>query len=392
METRARVGTEEICSPTLYEIARPPVYVYPPNGRLYFDPEYPVQSFMINSIYAEDFAVFEEVEWAEPAHINVVIGENATGKSHLLKLLYGVTRSIQEYEQQKDHGRETWKEILARKLRETFQPPDNLSLGKLVRKKGDELKVDLRVSDERVFFKYGKYTEKQINDAPVPHIEETPSTLFFPPKEVLTALDAIAATRDQLSISGFEDTYLDLIKALRVPGTQGRVVEGLYEDVVQEMEELLDGGELKREDDEFVFMQGNEKYGMSQTAEGFKKIGILTHLIRNRTINRNSILFFDELEANLHPRASAQLVEMLHAMSREGMQVFLATHDYFVLKKLELIARDRKVDIKICSLQREKDKVIAEISNLRNGMPDNPIIDVSRHLLSEDQRIAIEGK
>lgn len=347
---------------------------------------------MIDGIYAEDFAVFEEIEWTNPSHINVVIGENATGKSHLLKLLYGVTRSVQEYEQQKDYGRETWKEILARKLSETFQPPDNLSLGKLVRKKGEELKVDLRVSDERVFFKYGKYTEKQINDAPAPQVDEAPSSLFFPPKEVLTALDAIAATRDELNISGFEDTYLDLIKALRVPGTQGRVVQGLYDDVVQEMEDLLDGGELKREDDEFVFMRGNEKYGMSQTAEGFKKIGILTHLIRNRTINRDSILFFDELEANLHPRASAQLVEMLHAMSREGMQVFLATHDYFVLKKLELIARDQEVDIKICSLEREKDKVSTEISNLRNGMPDNPIIEVSRELLSEDQRIAVEGK
>ena len=57
-----------------------------------------------------------------------------------------------------------------------------------------------------------------------------------------------------------------------------------------------------------------------------------------------------------------------------------------------LIARDQEVDIKICSLEREKDKVSTEISNLRNGMPDNPIIKVSRELLSEDQRIAVEGK
>ncbi len=347
---------------------------------------------MINSLYAKDFAVFDEVSWSEPAPINVVIGENDTGKSHLLKLLYGVTRSVQEFERQKDHGRETWKETLARKLRETFQPPDNLSLGKLVRKKGEELEVDLRLSGEKVFFKYGKYTEKQINVAPKPHVEDIPSTLFFPPKEVLTALDAIAATRDQLNISGFEDTYLDLIKALRVPGTQGRVLEGLYEDVVQEMKGLLDGGELKQEGDEFVFKRGNEKYGMAQTAEGFKKIGILTHLIRNRTINQGSILFFDELEANLHPRASARLVEMLHAMSQEGMQVFVATHDYFVLKKLELVAREQEADIKICSLKRKENKVEADFANLRNGMPDNPIIEVSRELLSDDQRIAVQGK
>lgn len=350
----------------------------------------PIPILMISQIHAENFAVFEKLRWPRPTQMNVLVGENDTGKSHLLKLLYGIARSVQEHEQQKAQGRETWKEVLARKLRETFQPPD-LSLGKLVHKGEDDLEVEMRVMEESVYFSYGRSTRKQITDANTPRVENAPTSLFFPPKEVLTALDAIAATREQLSISGFGDTYLDLIKALRLPGTQGRVREGLYEDVVQEMETLLDG-ELRREDDEFVFRRGNEKYGMSQTAEGIKKIGILTHLIRNRSINEGSILFFDELEANLHPRASARLVEMLHAMSQEGIQVFIATHDYFVLKKLELIAREYGEDIAFCSLVRDEGRVHAELANLRDGMPDNPINEVSRELLSTDQRIAVEGR
>ena len=345
---------------------------------------------MIERVYAENFAAFEKLDWPDPTPINVLIGENDTGKSHLLKLLYGVTRSVQEYEQQKEHGRETWKEVLSRKLRETFQPR-NLDLSNLVEKGKDEIEVEIRVADESVFFSFKKYTRKQITNANEPQVEDAPTTLFFPPKEVLTALDAIAATREQLDMSGFPDTYLDLVKALRLPGTQGRVRETLYEDVVQEMEELLDG-ELRREDDEFIFRRGNQKYGMSQTAEGIKKIGFLTHLIRNRSINWGSILFFDELEANLHPRFSARLVEMLYAMTQEGIQVFIATHDYFVLKKLELIARKHGEDISLCSLTREEDRVRANFANLRTGMPENPIIDVSQEMLEADQRMAIEGK
>lgn len=40
------------------------------------------------------------------------------------------------------------------------------------------------------------------------------NVLFIPPEEILTAMDAIAATRDPLKLFGFDDTYQDLIHAL----------------------------------------------------------------------------------------------------------------------------------------------------------------------------------
>jgi len=344
---------------------------------------------MVEKIYARNFAVFSEFSWSKLGNVNVIVGENDTGKSHFLKLLYSIARSIEEYERQKERARETWKEVLARKLRETFQPPD-LALGKLVKKGESKLTVEARIANESVYFSYGTSTTKQIIDTNTPHVEHHLNALFFPPEEVLTALEAIAATREKLDISGFEDTYLDLIEALRLPTTQGRVRSGLYE-AVQELEKLLDGGEIRREDDEFIFRRGHEKYGMSQTAEGIKKIGILTQLIRNRTINQGSLLFFDEPEANLHPRASAKLVDMLHAISQEGIQVFVATHDYFIVKKLELLAREHQQDIMFCSFTRDEGGVRAEKANLRDGMPDNPIIEVSRELLERDQRVTITG-
>jgi energy-coupling factor transporter ATP-binding protein EcfA2 len=343
---------------------------------------------MVNKVSLKNFATFSALEWDDMARLNVVVGLNDTGKSHLLKLLYGAVRSVQEYDKQRD--RAAWNDVLADKLRETFQPPD-LELGRLVKKGTSRLHVDLRIAEETVYFAYGPSTRKQINDTPTPHVADDVRALFFPPKEVLTALDAIAYTRDEGKMSGFDDTYLDLVRALRRPTTSGRVRSGL-DDVIDGLEALFDTGEIRQEGDEFVFKRGNEKYGMTQTAEGIKKIGLLTHLIRNRTINRGSVLFFDEPETNLHPRASQRLVEMLYAMSGAGVQVFVATHDYFVVKAFELVARAHEERVTFCSLTREDGEVRASFADLRDGMPSNPILDVSMDLLQRDQEIAMTGK
>ena len=342
---------------------------------------------MFQNLHIENLAIFEEFTWSDLGAINVVIGENDTGKSHLLKLLYSVARSLQEKKRKTESAAGSWGDELARKLRWTFQPPD-LELGRLVKKGASKLRVDTRLCDESFYFSFGSSTTKQIRDANrVPDELDDLSALFFPPKEVLTSLDAIAATRETLEITGFGDHYFDLIKALRLPTTRGNIQSNLKQ-VLDELEDLF-AGEVRQEGDEFVFKRGHEKYRMSQTAEGIKKIGILTQLIRNRTINTGSILFFDEPEANLHPQAIVALADMLVELSRAGIQIFLATHDYFILKALELKARQYESSIPVCSLTKSDDGVEATFHDLQEGMPKNPILDVSSRLLDEDMNLSL---
>ncbi|HMW37476.1 MAG TPA: AAA family ATPase [bacterium] len=73
---------------------------------------------------------------------------------------------------------------------------------------------------------------------------------------------------------------------------------------------------------------------MSLTAEGVKKLGILTTLIRNRQLNKGTILFMDEPEAVLHPQAIRDLVKILNLLSQSGIQIFISTHSFFVIKQL----------------------------------------------------------
>lgn len=71
-----------------------------------------------------------------------------------------------------------------------------------------------------------------------------------------------------------------------------------------------------------------------------RKLALLWLLIRNGTLLNGSVLFWDEPEANLNPRKSRTLVEVLLELHRMGVQILLATHDYVVLKEFDLLSRE----------------------------------------------------
>ena len=74
-------------------------------------------------------------------------------------------------------------------------------------------------------------------------------------------------------------------------------------------------------------------------AAGLRKLGLLWLLIQNGTLTEGSILFWDEPETNLNPRLFGPVVEILLELQRQGVQIFIATHDYLILKQLDLQTR-----------------------------------------------------
>jgi AAA15 family ATPase/GTPase len=43
---------------------------------------------MFEYLLLEDFGIFRRLEWSKHHKINIIIGENDTGKTYILKLLY----------------------------------------------------------------------------------------------------------------------------------------------------------------------------------------------------------------------------------------------------------------------------------------------------------------
>jgi ABC-type lipoprotein export system ATPase subunit len=96
-------------------------------------------------------------------------------------------------------------------------------------------------------------------------------------------------------------------------------------------------------------------------------------------------MFWDEPEVNLNPSYSENIVELLSLLS-SNTQIFLATHDYFMLKYLDLEAKKKNININYFSFYKEKDTdkfVKIESSNNLDDIEHNPIIDEFENLFEK---------
>ena len=94
----------------------------------------------------------------------------------------------------------------------------------------------------------------------------------------------------------------------------------------------------------------------------------------NESITPNSILIWDEPEANLNPAFIPKLVECLIELSRHNVQIFLSTHNYILAKYFNVKASDS--DSIMFHGQCESNKNFAAIKH-------NAIIRVFDELLDE---------
>ena len=212
------------------------------------------------------------------------------------------------------------------------------------------------------------------------------NSIFLPAKEVLSLHQIILKSREQDKAFGFDDTYLDLARALRQSPMMGKsYVE--FAKSRQSLEDIL-GGKVEYDESSgrWQFKKGNQKFPIGVTAEGIKKIAILDTLLGNRYLDTNSIVFIDEPESALHPVAISKLLDIVGVLAERGIQFFLASHSYFVVKKLFLIAQEQNISIPVITAN---DSQWAP-ANLLDGMPENTIIDESIRLYKEEVGLVLK--
>ena len=123
---------------------------------------------MIKNITLENFLNFKKFEAPHLARINLLIGDNDTGKTGLLKLLYAVSKTWEIYSRQQAHGNPSFKKRLSEKIFDTFQPRSKNQIGELVTK-GTKGKLKTEVTyqtnkvDQIISFQFGETTKKLIN-------------------------------------------------------------------------------------------------------------------------------------------------------------------------------------------------------------------------------------
>ena len=329
---------------------------------------------MIDRIKIENLTVFENLEIDTSAPINVFIGENGTGKTQILKFIYILCETLHPS-----------KVFLSSRLSDLVRA-HNLALADFkVFYEGKErslslLHTDLKEytnkhEDLKVANKEFKFTEDSWYARYPNKIEELKkSFVFIPAKDMLTHAKGFPEFSRKFELD-FDRTYIDIIEESRLPKL--REIPKIAKNILPELEKIMDGKVEINNDRFYIKKRDGRLTSFDFEAEGVKKIGLLWQLLMNEAITEDTILLWDEPDANLNPNLASTIAHMLLELSRNGVKVFLSTHSYFLPKYFDLLEKDEK-EVVFHSLYREKDDkvspVICETSDTFSMLSRNSIL------------------
>ena len=287
----------------------------------------------ITRVKLENFTVFESLDLEPSPGINVLVGANGTGKTHLMKVCYA-TCSLR--------GSDLPIDPLQLKLNKVMLPSGN-SYQRLI-KHGTQQQsafVELfkghahcRLALHRQPSDPGSGREERVTE-PGPFFGG--ERVYIPAKDMLANAPGFRSLYAAREVH-FEETYQDILDRAYLPVLRDPA-EFVPATVTERLEAEL-GGKVTIHGEEFFLIGDHGEIEFTLLAEGLRKLGLLWLLIRNGTLRPGAVLFWDEPETNLNPKLYGVVIDVLLELQRLGVQIFVATHDYVILKEFDLQAKD----------------------------------------------------
>jgi predicted ATP-binding protein involved in virulence len=308
----------------------------------------------------QQFTAFHKAAFEFVPGINVFVGANGAGKTHLLKILY----SLLFCNQDKKNLPTT-----SQKLVRTFRP-DEGRLGRLVRRQQGRNKCQIvcERDREKLAISFDTASER----APTKgrwHEVNTP--VYIPVKEMLSMAPGFRSIYSKYDTQ-FEEIYSDIIDLAYLPPLKGDPDQE-RKDLMQLIHDLVDG-QIISEGETFFIKNGQDKLEITLVAEGMRKLALLALLIQNGSLQKGTTLFWDEPEANLNPTMMQHVARILLKLASLEVQVFIATHSYSFLKELELQREDDE-SLRYFSLYATKEGVQVELADNYLNIEPNLIAD-----------------
>ena len=334
----------------------------------------------LTRVELERFTAFSKLELDLSPGINILVGANGTGKTHLLKVCHVACDAY-------------WKKVrFADKLVDVFLPSGRV-IGRLVTRQKNSTVARIRVFREqarRVSSSFSKNTTSSESAKTTRHRlwkYDPLQSIYIPVKEMLANAPGFRSLHAARELY-FDETYADIIDLAHKPFLRG----GLDSDRKRLLATLSDAieGRVQIKNDEFFLRSRSGNIEFSLLAEGIRKLALLWILIQNGTLRSGAVLLWDEPETNLNPKLFKPLVQILLELQRIGVQVLLATHDYVILKEFDLQARETDL-VAYHSFYREAEQIVCHSTEQYLEIAPNAIADTFDDLYDREIERSVAG-
>lgn len=304
-----------------------------------------------------NFTVFQDTAFNFTPGINVFVGENGTGKTHVLKALYAFQFSRSRDRKPKEA------------MEGVFQTKDLGLLVRDTRPRGGVSEISGDWKEKTWQFALQRTSgETLFTDNGVR--PEMPRPVFIPAIDMMGHTRRFVSTFDEYEID-FDQTHRDIVSLLLSP-EQRRADknDGISKSLV-----TILGGSLEEENQRFYLRTPHGRQAMPLVAEGLRKIATLYQLLQNGWLRPGSVLFWDEPEVNLNPVLMDEIVGALLALAANGVQVFLATHSFVILKELDLQSENIGATVRYFAFERADNGTMLHETDDYAMLRPNPISD-----------------
>jgi len=293
----------------------------------------------LTELNLENFTLFKNVKLNFSLGSNIFIGENGTGKTHILKAIYSTIQANNSLSKKPTITETNLAESIFYELNETFRSKEVKDLRSFDTDKAT-IKIDL--SEYIIDFSITEHSNSRVNINELSKNISKKDIVFIPPKEFLSNFKSFRSLWEEYDIH-FDKTYYDLTRILDRPLLKDT---SIIEDMNDRLEDILEG-EIIQENGEFYLKRKKDEklIIVAMLAEGLRKIGTISYLLRNGSLSKNSILIWDEPEANLNPKHIRAIAKLLIDLEKIGIQIFIATHSLFLVREIEIL-REEKNQIK----------------------------------------------
>jgi AAA15 family ATPase/GTPase len=364
---------------------------------------------MLQSLDLKKFTQFDQARFEFSPGLNLVVGENGLGKTHLLKLGYlacGLWHSVVKEKSLISKG--AVEKQVAERLSNLFKAEriGNLSSGSSKEKtqvtacvQGTIPTISVHMPDENPgkpmadeidwSFQFSNRSESNVTIEELQeHLTSSANygrAVYLPSKEMLSFFEGFIALYQTHALA-FDETFYDLAIKLSLPALKER--PPLVKNLLAELSKAV-GGEVQLDGGRFYIAQGKKRREVTLLAEGLRKLATMMQLLANGSLAEGDTLFWDEPESNLNPRLIKVIAALLLSLSEHGIQVVVATHSFFLLKELDILSRQRSQPVRYMGLSNTEEGVQTQQVDALAELED--LVALDEELAQYDRELALNA-